>query len=50
MLAKRNKVEIIFAGINLDYSDLGAKLEYLKDKDVTVNVVSKSGTTVEILS
>lgn len=50
MLAKRNKVEIIFAGINLDYSDLGAKLEYLKDKEVTVNVVSKSGTTVEILS
>ena len=50
MLAKRNKVEVIFAGINLDYSDLASKLEYLKDKDVTVNVVSKSGTTVEILS
>ena len=40
----------MFAGTNLDYSDLGAKLDYLKDKDVTVNVVSKSGTTVEILS
>lgn len=50
MLAKRSKVEVIFAGTNLDYSDLGEKLEYLKNKDVTVNVVSKSGTTVEILS
>lgn len=50
MLAKNSKVEVIFAGINLDYSDLASKLEQLKDKDVTVNVVSKSGTTVEILS
>lgn len=50
LLAKKSNVEIIFAGINLDYSDLGAKLEYLKDKDITVNVVSKSGTTVEILT
>ena len=50
MLAKNNKVEILFAGINFDYSDLNSKLEYLKNKDVTVNIVSKSGTTVEILS
>lgn len=50
LLSKKSKVEIIFAGTNLDYSDLGAKLDYLKDKEVTVNVVSKSGTTVEILS
>lgn len=50
MLAKKSKVEIIFAGINFDYSDLNAKLEYLKNKEVTVNIVSKSGTTVEILS
>ena len=49
LLAKNSKVEIIFAGINFDYSDLNEKLEYLKNKDVTVNVVSKSGTTVEIL-
>lgn len=48
--SKKNKVEIIFAGINFDYSDLAEKLDYLKDKDVYVNVVSKSGTTVEILS
>ncbi len=50
LLAKRSKVEVIFAGINFDYIDLAEKLEYLKDKDVTVNVVSKSGTTVEILT
>ena len=51
MLApKKQKVEIIFAGTNFDYADLDAKLEYLKNKDVYVNVVSKSGTTVEILS
>ncbi|MBQ8425391.1 MAG: glucose-6-phosphate isomerase [Clostridia bacterium] len=50
MLAKKSKVEIIFAGITFDYYDLGAKLESLKNKDVTVNIVSKSGSTVEILS
>ncbi len=50
MLAKRSKVEVVFAGTSFDYVDLSEKLEYLKDKEVTVNVVSKSGTTVEILS
>ncbi len=50
LLAKRSKVEVIFAGLNFDYIDLAEKLDYLKDKDVTVNVVSKSGTTVEILT
>ena len=50
MLYKKSKVEVIFAGITFDYADLNAKLEYLKNKDVTVNIVSKSGTTVEILS
>ena len=49
LLDTKSKVEIIFAGINFDYTDLAQKLEYLKNKDVTVNVVSKSGTTVEIL-
>lgn len=50
LCTKKGKVEVIFAGTNFDYVDLGDKLEYLKDKDVYVNVVSKSGTTVEILS
>ena len=39
LLAKNSKVEIVFAGINFDYSDLYEKLEYLKNKNVTVNVV-----------
>ncbi|MFP4013331.1 MAG: glucose-6-phosphate isomerase [Chitinispirillaceae bacterium] len=41
------KPQVIFAGhtINSDYlSDL---LEYVKDKEVAVNVISKSGTTTE---
>lgn len=50
MLQKKGKVEVVFAGTNFDYVDLAEKLDYLKDKDVYVNVVSKSGTTVEILS
>lgn len=47
---KKINLEIVFAGISFDYSDLAEKLEYVKNKDITVNVVSKSGTTVEILS
>ena len=50
MLGKNGKVEVVFAGITFDYADLFSKLECLKNKDVTVNVVSKSGTTVEILA
>lgn len=50
MLFKKSKVEVLFAGITFDYADLNAKLEYLKNKDVTVNIVSKSGTTVEALA
>ena len=42
---KKNGVEIIFSGITFDYNDLAKKLEYLKNKDVYVNIVSKSGTT-----
>lgn len=50
LASKKSKVEVIFAGINFDYIDLADKLDSLKDKNVYVNVVSKSGTTVEILS
>ena len=46
----KNKVEIVFAGTSFDYTDLAEKLDYLKDKNVYVNVISKSGTTVEILT
>ncbi len=50
MLKKGKGVEVVFAGTSFDYVDLYEKLEHLKDKRVFVNVVSKSGTTVEILS
>lgn len=49
-LQKKSKLEIIFAGTSFDYDDLSQKLDCLKSKDVTVNIVSKSGTTVEILA
>lgn len=50
LLQKKSKLEVIFVGTSFDYSDLSQKLDSLKNRDVTVNVVSKSGTTVEILS
>lgn len=50
MLKKGKGVEVVFAGINFDYVDLYEKLEALNSKRVFVNIVSKSGTTVEILS
>ncbi|MFC1480380.1 glucose-6-phosphate isomerase, partial [Candidatus Omnitrophota bacterium] len=39
--------KIFFAGHNLSGEYLGELLETLKDKDVSVNVISKSGTTTE---
>lgn len=50
MLDKKEGVEIIFTGICFDPTYMNEVLEYIKDKEVFVNVVSKSGTTVEILS
>ncbi len=50
MLPRKSNVEVIFTGINFDYADLGSTLERIKDKDITVNVISKSGSTVEALS
>ena len=42
-----SKPEVIFAGFNLSSSYTKDLLEYIKDKSVYVNVVSKSGTTLE---
>lgn len=39
--------EIIYAGHHLDSDYLSGLMDYLKDKEVTVNVISKSGTTTE---
>ncbi len=50
LLEKKGEPQIVFVGTSLDYSDLGQKLEEFRDKEVSVNVVSKSGTTIEILA
>lgn len=41
------KVEIIYAGNNISGEYMSDLLDYLKDKDYSVNVISKSGTTTE---
>ena len=42
-----SKPEIIFAGFNMSAEYAHELLEYIKGKSVYVNVVSKSGTTLE---
>lgn len=44
---KKNNLEIIFAGQNLSASYLKELLAYLENKNVFVNVISKSGGTLE---
>lgn len=44
---KEKKLEIIFAGHTLSPSYLEELLTYLEDKDFSINVISKSGTTTE---
>lgn len=39
--------EVIFAGITYSSNYMSDLLEYLKDKDFSLNVISKSGTTME---
>ncbi len=45
---KEDGVEVIFGGNNMSSEYMHQLLEYIEDKDVTVNVISKSGTTMEI--
>jgi len=44
---KKKKLEIIFAGHQMSGTYLANLLDYLKNKDFSVNVISKSGTTTE---
>ena len=44
---KRETPEVYFAGHNISSTYMAHLLELLEDKDVSVNVVSKSGTTTE---
>lgn len=44
---KEEKIEIIYAGYNLSSTYLKEVKDYLQDKDFAINVISKSGTTLE---
>ncbi len=44
---KKQDCEIVFAGHNMSGSYLEDLLAYLQDKDFSINVISKSGTTTE---
>ncbi len=46
-MSKRRGPQIIYVGNNLSGKYLKSVLEYLQDKDVAVNVISKSGKTLE---
>jgi len=41
------KPEIIFFGKNINSNEYVEVLDYIKDKEIAVNVISKSGTTLE---
>ena len=47
LIRPKNGPEVIFAGTGLSPDDLNDKLEQLGDRDFSINVVSKSGTTLE---
>ncbi|MGN1299187.1 MAG: glucose-6-phosphate isomerase [Candidatus Scatovivens sp.] len=44
---KRKSPQIIYAGCNLSPVYMNDLLEFVADKDISVNVISKSGTTTE---
>ena len=46
-LYNKDKVEVIFMGNTFSSSYISNVMEYIKDKEVCVNVISKSGTTTE---
>lgn len=43
----KQKPEIIFLGKNINPNEYNEVLDYIKDKEIAVNVISKSGTTLE---
>lgn len=45
--SKRKTPQIFFAGNNISSTYMTGLLELLQDKDISVNVISKSGTTTE---
>ncbi len=47
---KKSRPEIIFVGTDLSSEYLIDLQHYLKEKDVSINVISKSGNTMEVLT
>ena len=47
---KKSKPEIIFVGTDLSSEYLIDLQKYLMEKDVSINVISKSGNTMEVLT
>ena len=45
--SKRKTPQIVYAGCNLSPVYLNDLLEFVADKDISINVISKSGTTTE---
>lgn len=45
---KKDKTEVIYVGTNLSGTYLNEVLDYVEDKEVSVNIISKSGSTLEI--
>ncbi|MCX8074418.1 MAG: glucose-6-phosphate isomerase [Clostridia bacterium] len=45
--SERKHPQILFAGNNLSGKYLRNLIEYIQDKEVAINVISKSGTTIE---
>ena len=44
---KRNGPQILYAGNNMSPKYIRSLIEYIADKDVAINVISKSGKTLE---
>ena len=44
----KKDIEIIYTGYSLNSSNLSDLLDYIKDKRLIVNVISKSGNTMEV--
>lgn len=44
---KKDKIEIIFAGFSMSSTYLKELIEYIKNKEIIINVISKSGSTLE---
>lgn len=48
-IKNKSKTKVVFSGINISNEELSNTFEKYKDKNVHVNVISKSGTTTETM-